>query len=44
MMINEAAYFLAELRKFAPGHDLEDWLLAEKRVDAALTSTRRGDG
>ena len=44
MMISEAAYFMAKRRNFAPGHELEDWLLAEKQVDAALTSTWRGDG
>jgi len=41
-MISEAAYYLAELRHFAPGHELEDWLLAEKQVDAVLASARRG--
>jgi len=28
--ISEAAYYLAEKRKFAVGMELEDWLLAEK--------------
>jgi hypothetical protein len=32
--IAEAAYFLAEARAFAPGHEEEDWLAAEARVDA----------
>jgi hypothetical protein len=27
--IREAAYFKAERRGFAPGHELEDWLAAE---------------
>ena len=27
--IREAAYFNAERRGFAPGHELEDWLVAE---------------
>jgi hypothetical protein len=27
------AYFLAEARGFAPGHELEDWLAAEQLVD-----------
>jgi hypothetical protein len=31
--IREAAYFNAERRGFAPGHEIEDWLAAE----AALT-------
>jgi len=29
-----AAYYLAEKRGFAPGHETEDWLLAEAQVDA----------
>jgi hypothetical protein len=33
--IAEAAYRRAQQRNFAPGHDLEDWLEAEKEVDAA---------
>jgi hypothetical protein len=28
-MIAEAAYYRAEKRHFAPGHELEDWLEAE---------------
>jgi hypothetical protein len=32
--IAEAAYKRAQDRNFAPGHDLEDWLAAEKDVDA----------
>lgn len=31
--IREAAYFLAENRSFAPGHELQDWLAAEQQVD-----------
>jgi hypothetical protein len=31
-MIATAAYFLAEERGFAPGHELEDWLEAERRI------------
>ncbi len=31
--IAEAAYAIAELRGFAPGHELSDWLTAEKEVD-----------
>jgi hypothetical protein len=33
--IQEAAYFLAEKRGFAPGHELDDWLEAEREIDAA---------
>jgi hypothetical protein len=29
LRIREAAYFNAERRGFAPGHELEDWLVAE---------------
>lgn len=35
-MIAEAAYLRAERRGFAPGHEEEDWLAAEKEVDAQL--------
>lgn len=30
--IAEAAYFRAESRGFAPGFELEDWLLAEREI------------
>ena len=32
-MIAEAAYYRAEKRGFAPGHDLEDWLEAEALIE-----------
>jgi hypothetical protein len=32
-MIARAAYFRAEQRGFAPGHELEDWLAAEAEID-----------
>jgi hypothetical protein len=35
-MIAEAAYLKAEKRGFAPGHELEDWTLAEQEVEAIL--------
>jgi hypothetical protein len=35
-LIAEAAYFRAEKRGFAPGHEAEDWLAAESEVDAKL--------
>lgn len=35
--IAEAAYFTAEHRGFAPGHELEDWLQAENEVEARLS-------
>lgn len=31
--IAEAAYWRAERRGFTPGHELDDWLSAEKEVD-----------
>jgi len=34
--IAEAAYRRAQSRNFAPGHDLEDWLEAEKEIDAGI--------
>jgi hypothetical protein len=29
-----AAFYLSETRGFAPGHEAEDWLLAQTQVDA----------
>jgi hypothetical protein len=37
-MIAEAAYYQAQRRGFAPGHELEDWLQAEAEVERTLTS------
>ncbi len=34
-MIAVAAYYLAERRAFEPGHEIEDWLEAEKQIDAS---------
>lgn len=34
-MIAVAAYFLAEKRNFARGSELDDWLNAERDIDAA---------
>jgi len=39
--IAEAAYFHAERRGFAPGHELEDWLAAEKEIEERLTGKGR---
>jgi hypothetical protein len=33
--IATTAYFLAAARNFQPGHELEDWLEAERQVRAA---------
>jgi hypothetical protein len=38
VMIAIAAYYIAERRGFAAGHELEDWLRAESEIDSA----RRG--
>ena len=35
-LIAEAAYFRAERRGFAPGHEAEDWVAAETEIDRAL--------
>ena len=35
----ERAYFRAERRGFAPGHELEDWLAAEREVAALLAES-----
>jgi hypothetical protein len=35
-MIAEAAYYLALQRDFEPGHEVQDWLVAESHIDAAL--------
>jgi len=37
-MIAEAAYLRSERRGFVPGFEEEDWLTAEKEVDALLTA------
>ncbi len=35
-MIADQAYQLAEARGFEPGHELEDWLTAERAIDDRL--------
>ena len=35
-MIATAAYYLAAARNFSPGHELDDWLEAERVVHAKL--------
>jgi len=34
--IQECAYFKALKRRFAPDHELDDWLAAEQEVDERL--------
>ena len=44
--VAERAYFRAQERGFAPGHEVDDWLVAEREVAAMLAATeppvRRG--
>ena len=35
-MIATAAYYIAEQRGFAPGHELEDWYRAQDAIDKEL--------
>ena len=35
-MIATAAYYLAAARNFTPGHELDDWLEAERNIRAKL--------
>ena len=35
-MIEIVAYFKAEQRGFAPGHELDDWLKAEQEVEESI--------
>lgn len=35
-MIQEAAYYRAEKRGFAPGNEAQDWADAEREIDALL--------
>ena len=35
-LIAEAAYYRAEQRGFAPGHELDDWIAAEDEVRRTL--------
>lgn len=36
VMIETAAYYRAERRRFEAGHDLEDWLSAEAEIETLL--------
>jgi hypothetical protein len=38
-MIEQAAYFRAEQRGFAPGHERDDWVAAESEVDQFLAAS-----
>ena len=39
-MIREAAYYKAEKRRFAPGHEAEDWAAAEREIDELIARAR----
>lgn len=39
-MIATMAFYRAEQRNFAPGHDVEDWLDCEGIIDGMLESTK----
>ena len=39
LLIAEAAFFMAQARGFEPGHELDDWLAAERDVDLRLSAT-----
>ncbi|WP_200374310.1 DUF2934 domain-containing protein [Thiocystis violacea] len=39
-MIREAAYYKAEKRHFAPGHEAEDWADAEREIDELLARAK----
>ncbi|MGB5830800.1 MAG: DUF2934 domain-containing protein, partial [Thiohalocapsa sp.] len=41
-LIEKAAYYRAEKRHFAPGHEHEDWVAAEAEVDEMLRRNRSG--
>jgi hypothetical protein len=43
-MIRQAAYFRAEQRGFTPGHELQDWLVAEQQIDQWLNGAAISDG
>ena len=38
VLIAEAAFFIAQERGFSPGHELDDWLAAEREVDQGLSA------
>lgn len=42
LMIAEAAYYMSERRGFGAGCEMDDWLLAEKQVDAVLSGEAVG--
>jgi len=43
-MVETAAYYRAERRGFASGHEAEDWLAAEAEIDALIASVHASQG
>jgi len=43
-MVEEAAYYRAEKRNFAPGHEAADWAAAEKEIDELIGRARQMTG
>jgi hypothetical protein len=43
-MVHEAAYYRAEKRSFAPGHEVEDWAEAEREIDELIANAKRISG
>ena len=43
-LIQEAAYFKAKARNFAPGHEVQDWIEAESEVRLRFDAGTRGVG
>ncbi|NEV60688.1 DUF2934 domain-containing protein [Thiorhodococcus minor] len=43
-MVEEAAYYRAEKRNFAPGHEAEDWALAEQEIDELIARAKTMTG
>ncbi len=41
-LVAERAYFKAERRGFAPGHEIEDWLAAERELVVGSASKTGG--
>lgn len=42
--VAECAYYKAEKRGFAPGHEIEDWYEAEKEILESLSQSSRAFG
>jgi hypothetical protein len=43
-MIEDAAYFKAEKRNFAPGHEVQDWADAEREIDDLINRAKMMTG